>query len=180
MVGHPSSTFSRVFGPDSYRMRRDPGCDPGAIGLVYCDKLSAMYRPSCWRVLLLAPLSCAAFGQPPKLPTTASTVALAADASISASTSGAAAEVLAFERAMEAAVARGDVAYVDRVSASDLSFTPPSPTAATSRKTEPSLPVKPPGSRCGSSAFTRNVTATGCMCRIGRCTVRPSGRTGSR
>src|SRR5258708_3717287 len=123
MVGHPSSTFSRVFGPDSYRMRRDPGCDPGAIGLVYCDKLSAMYRPSCWRVLLLAPLSCAAFGQPPKLPTTASTVALAADASISASTSGAAAEVLAFERAMEAAVARGDVAYVDRVSASDLSFT---------------------------------------------------------
>jgi hypothetical protein len=30
-------------------MRRDPG----AIGLVYCDKLSAMCRPSCWRVLLL-------------------------------------------------------------------------------------------------------------------------------
>jgi Domain of unknown function (DUF4440) len=95
----------------------------GAIGLVYCDKLSAMCRPSCWRVLLLAALSCAAFGQPPKLPTTASTVALAADASISAPASGAAAEVLAFERAMEAAVVRGDVAYVDRVSASDLSFT---------------------------------------------------------
>lgn len=32
-------------------------------------------------------------------------------------------EVLAFERAMEAAVVRGDVAYVDSVSAPDLSFT---------------------------------------------------------
>jgi hypothetical protein len=40
-----------------------------------------------------------------------------------AGTSPAAAEVLAFERTMEAAVVRGDVAYVDRVSASDLSFT---------------------------------------------------------
>src|SRR6202521_1428238 len=82
-----------------------------------------MRRPSCWRVLLLAALSCAAFGQPPKLPTTASTVALAADASTSAPASGAAAEVLAFERAMEAAVVRGGVAYVDRVSAPDLTFT---------------------------------------------------------
>jgi Domain of unknown function (DUF4440) len=36
---------------------------------------------------------------------------------------GAAEEVLAFERNMEAAVVRGDVAYVDRVSAPDLSFT---------------------------------------------------------
>jgi hypothetical protein len=35
----------------------------------------------------------------------------------------AAEEVLAFERAMEAAVVRGDVAYVDSVSAPDLSFT---------------------------------------------------------
>jgi len=34
-----------------------------------------------------------------------------------------AADVLAFERAMEAAVVRGDVAYVERVSAPDLSFT---------------------------------------------------------
>jgi ketosteroid isomerase-like protein len=33
------------------------------------------------------------------------------------------AEVLAFEKDMEAAVVRGDVAYVDRVSARDLSFT---------------------------------------------------------
>jgi len=37
--------------------------------------------------------------------------------------SSVAAEVLAFERAMEAAVVRGDVAYVERVSAPDLSFT---------------------------------------------------------
>ena len=34
-----------------------------------------------------------------------------------------AAEVLTFERAMEAAVVRGDVAYVEHVSAPDLSFT---------------------------------------------------------
>jgi hypothetical protein len=41
----------------------------------------------------------------------------------SATSTEAAAEVLAFERAMEAAVVRGDVAYVDRVSAPDLTFT---------------------------------------------------------
>lgn len=40
-----------------------------------------------------------------------------------AETAGAAAEVLAFEKAMEAAVVRGDVAFVERVSAPDLSFT---------------------------------------------------------
>ena len=39
------------------------------------------------------------------------------------SVSADAAEVLKFERDMEAAVVRGDVAYVDRVSAPDLSFT---------------------------------------------------------
>ena len=33
------------------------------------------------------------------------------------------AEVLAFERAMEAAVVRGDVAYVEKVSAPDMTFT---------------------------------------------------------
>ena len=47
----------------------------------------------------------------------------AADASAGKDAGGAAAGVLAFERAMEAAVVRGDVAYVDRVSAPDLSFT---------------------------------------------------------
>jgi hypothetical protein len=54
------------------------------------------------RFLLVAVLACTASGQPPKPP---------------------AAEVLEFERKMEAAVVRGDVAYVDSVSASDLSFT---------------------------------------------------------
>jgi hypothetical protein len=79
-----------------------------------------MYRPSCSRVLVLAALSCAAFVQ---LPDWATKVVLAADASVTGEASGAAAEVLAAERAMEAAVVRGDVAYVDRVSAPDLSFT---------------------------------------------------------
>ncbi len=40
-----------------------------------------------------------------------------------ATSTDAAADVLAFEKAMEAAVVRGDVAYVDDVSAPDLSFT---------------------------------------------------------
>src|SRR5689334_16810452 len=40
-----------------------------------------------------------------------------------AASTDAAAEVLAFERAMEAAVVRGDVAFVERISAPDLSFT---------------------------------------------------------
>ena len=183
-----------------------------------------MYRQSCGRFLLLA-LSCAAFGQnAPKL-------ALAADASVSARASGAAAEVLAAERAMEAAVVRGDVAYVERVAAPDLSFTHGdgwttggSPLSTDDRKAflkrvenkqynvrdldsvkvemhgdiaitygryvaqnriaaldecTGYLPVEP-GSRCGSSVSTRNETATGCMCPIARCMVRPTGRTGSR
>src|SRR5580700_1499626 len=53
-------------------------------------------------ILLVAVLACAASGQAPKPP---------------------AAEVLDFERKMEAAVVRGDVAYVDSVSSPDLSFT---------------------------------------------------------
>jgi uncharacterized protein DUF4440 len=57
---------------------------------------------SCF--LLVAVLACAASGQPSK-------------------PSSPGAEVLEFERKMEAAVVRGDVAYVDSVSASDLSFT---------------------------------------------------------
>ncbi len=58
------------------------------------------------RFLLIAVLACPAFGQQAK-------PASAAEA----------AQVLAFERAMEDAVARGDVAYVDSVSAPDLTFT---------------------------------------------------------
>jgi hypothetical protein len=68
------------------------------------------------RSILVAVLACAAFGQQPR------TLALSGKASAS-DASGAGAEVLAFERKMEAAVVRGDVAYVDSVSASDLSFT---------------------------------------------------------
>jgi hypothetical protein len=80
-----------------------------------------MYRLFRSRVLLIPVLACAAFGQQPK--STAAASKVAAEAEASAQVSGAAAEVLAFERAMEAAVVRGDVAYVDRVSSPDLSFT---------------------------------------------------------
>jgi Domain of unknown function (DUF4440) len=52
--------------------------------------------------LLSLALACAVFGQKP---------------------SDAAAEVLAFEKKMEAAVVRGDVAYLDHACASDFSFT---------------------------------------------------------
>jgi hypothetical protein len=71
---------------------------------------------STWRIVLIAALACPAFSQtkPP---------IAAAKVSAAASTDAGAAEVLAFERAMEAAVVRGDVAYVERVSAPDLSFT---------------------------------------------------------
>jgi len=79
-----------------------------------------MDRPSHLRVLLIAVLVFSAFGQEPKSPGAASKAALA---TVSTAAAGAAAEVLAFERAMEAAVVRGDVAYVDSVSAPDLSFT---------------------------------------------------------
>lgn len=79
-----------------------------------------MIRSPLSRVLLLAGLACAAIAQQPKSPAASSKVALSA---VSADSSAAAAEVLAFERAMEAAVVRGDVAYVERVSAPDLSFT---------------------------------------------------------
>jgi len=61
------------------------------------------------RYFLIAVLACAAFGQEQKF--------------THSEGSSAAAEVLTFERKMEAAVVRGDVAYVDSVSASDLSFT---------------------------------------------------------
>ncbi len=73
-----------------------------------------MFRQLCLRCALVAMLACAAFSQT-KTPIAASKVR--------ASSNDAAAEVVAFERAMEAAVVRGDVAYVERVSAPDLSFT---------------------------------------------------------
>jgi hypothetical protein len=71
--------------------------------------------------LLIAILSAAAFGQQSKPPVAA--LKVASEAAAPSGVSAAAAEVLEFERQMEAAVVRGDVAYVDRVSASDLSFT---------------------------------------------------------
>lgn len=69
-------------------------------------------------MLFLAALACPAFSQQAKSP-----AALKVSPTVESATSPAAAEVLAFERAMEAAVVRGDVAYVDSVSAPDLSFT---------------------------------------------------------
>ena len=72
-----------------------------------------------YRLILIAALAYPVLAQPPKsLPK----IGAALDAA-SAEPSSAATEVLAFERAMEAAVVRGDVAFVDKVSAPDLSFT---------------------------------------------------------
>lgn len=77
-----------------------------------------MLKPSPVRALLIAGLACLGLAQQPQ----PSAVA-AKPAAVIQSEDPAAAEVMAFERAMEAAVVRGDVAYVDRVSARDLSFT---------------------------------------------------------
>ena len=77
-----------------------------------------MDKPICPRVLLIGVLACSAFAQQPK----SQGVLKVASAAEARSANGPA-EVLAFEREMEAAVVRGDVAYVDRVSARDLSFT---------------------------------------------------------
>ncbi len=63
--------------------------------------------------LIVGVLACSALAQQPKAPTALRV----------ASTPDAAAEVLQFERDMEAAVVRGDVAFVDRISSPDLSFT---------------------------------------------------------
>jgi ketosteroid isomerase-like protein len=71
------------------------------------------------RLLVLGVLVLSMFGQT-KSPGVVSKVSSAREATAARD---AAAEVLAFERAMEAAVVRGDVAYVERVSAPDLTFT---------------------------------------------------------
>ena len=81
--------------------------------------MRAMYRQFCSHFGLLAVLACPAFGQT-KSTTATSKITSAPDSKAS---TDAAAEVLALERAMEAAVVRGDVAYVDGVSAPDLTFT---------------------------------------------------------
>src|SRR5215831_8336104 len=69
------------------------------------------------RLLMSAVLALSAVSQT-KSPAAASRISPAV-----VGTTADAADVLAFERAMEAAVVRGDVAYVERVSAPDLSFT---------------------------------------------------------
>ena len=79
--------------------------------------MPAMYRQFRSQFVLFAVLACAVFGQ------TKSTIATSKTISAQSTASTDAAEVLAFERAMEAAIVRGDVAYVDRVSAPDLTFT---------------------------------------------------------
>lgn len=78
-----------------------------------------MHRQLRSHVVLLALLALTAFSQT-KSPSAGSKISPAPEFTTS---KGAVAEVLAFERAMEAAVVRGDVAYVDRVSAPDLTFT---------------------------------------------------------
>ena len=83
------------------------------------DRIRAMCRPFRSRFVIFAVLALSAFSQT-KTPTAASKISSPPEP---AHSTEAAAEVLAFERAIEAAVVRGDVAYVDRVSAPDLTFT---------------------------------------------------------
>jgi hypothetical protein len=78
-----------------------------------------MYRPFNKCFFLVAVLSSPLFGQPVNSPTNVAKIApLGATGSTNAG-----ADVLAFERELEAAVVRGDVAYVDSISAPDLTFT---------------------------------------------------------
>ncbi len=78
-----------------------------------------MYKQFCWRVLLIVVFACSAFSQTTSRPAP-SKITFGPE---SAASTNAATEVLALERAMEAAVVRGDVEYVDSVSAPDLTFT---------------------------------------------------------
>lgn len=73
-----------------------------------------MYR----YVLLAVALTGLTFAQQPKTPATVAMITSAA-----AEASSAAEEVLAFERSLDAAFVRGDVAYIDRVSRPDLTVT---------------------------------------------------------
>jgi hypothetical protein len=85
-----------------------------------CDILPAMNRPSPLCVIFLTMMGSSAFGQQSKSSTTLKPTPSGASAT---AVSPEAEEVLAFERSMEAAVVRGDVSYVDSVSAPDLTFT---------------------------------------------------------
>src|SRR5467141_3591392 len=70
--------------------------------------------------LLVVALACPLSGQQPK-PSAA--LSRAASSAPSTDSPGTAAEVLAFEKQMEAAVVRGDVTFLDKICASDFSFT---------------------------------------------------------
>jgi len=81
-----------------------------------------MHKPFYSCLFATGLFTCALMGQQSKPVAVAANVA-GSEAAGSAPRSSEAAEVLEAERKMEAAVVRGDVAYVDRVSAPDLSFT---------------------------------------------------------
>src|SRR5579871_3164677 len=68
--------------------------------------------------ILVAAAAIPILGQQPKVP-----IAAKPNVSAGAPVSPEAAEVLAIEASIEAATVRGDVAYVDKMTASDLSFT---------------------------------------------------------
>lgn len=75
------------------------------------DILRAMSRPFAVWVVFLTVIASLVFGQQSRAGAPATTISPEAE------------EVLAFERSMEAAVVRGDVSYVDKVSSPDLTFT---------------------------------------------------------
>ena len=79
-----------------------------------------MNRPSPVCVIFLTMMGSSAFGQQSKASAALKPTPAGAPA---AAVSQEAEEVLAFERSMEAAVVRGDVSYVDSVSAPELTFT---------------------------------------------------------
>jgi hypothetical protein len=83
------------------------------------DRIRPMHSQFRSRLVFVAVLTFSPFSQTKISTATSKIISTPA----SATSTEAAAEVLAFERAMEAAVVRGDVAYVDRVSAPDLTFT---------------------------------------------------------
>ena len=77
-----------------------------------------MFRQFTVCFCLTAALSCQLYGQHKSSTTVSTAPSISANKSTDLD-----AEVLAFERAMEAAVVRGDLAYIDSVSAQDLTFT---------------------------------------------------------
>lgn len=85
--------------------------------------MPAMYKPLLPCLFVAGLFAGSLFSQESKPVTVASNVSVPAAPAASAQVSPEAEEVLEAERKMEAAVVRGDVAYVDHVSAPDLMFT---------------------------------------------------------